>query len=122
MQSNGGVVPLETARQRAANMFVSGPAAAVTAAAEVARREEVLDVISIDIGGTSCDVCLIPGGRPQTTVKGTSEFSVDGLPLNVVMTDIVTIGAGGGSIAHRDDLGLLKVGPESAGADPGPAC
>ncbi|MEE2688417.1 MAG: hydantoinase/oxoprolinase family protein [Pseudomonadota bacterium] len=122
MQSNGGVVPLETARQRAANMFVSGPAAAVTAAAEVARREEVLDVISIDIGGTSCDVCLITGGRPQTTVKGTSEFSVDGLPLNVVMTDIVTIGAGGGSIALIDAGGMLQVGPESAGADPGPAC
>ena len=96
MQSNGGVVPLSTARRRAANMFVSGPAAAVTAAAEVAKREGVQDVISIDIGGTSCDVCLITGGQPQTTVKGTSEFSVDGLPLNVVMTDIVTIGAGGG--------------------------
>lgn len=122
MQSNGGVVPLETARRRTANMFVSGPAAAVTAAAEVARREDVLDVISIDIGGTSCDVCLITGGQPQTTVKGTSEFSVDGLPLNVVMTDIVTIGAGGGSIARLDPGGMLQVGPESAGADPGPAC
>lgn len=122
MQSNGGVVPLETARRRAANMFVSGPAAAVTAAAEVAQREDVLDLISIDIGGTSCDVCLITGGLPQTTVKGTSEFSVDGLPLNVVMTDIVTIGAGGGSIAHLDPGGMLQVGPQSAGADPGPAC
>lgn len=122
MQSNGGVVPLGTARRKAANMFVSGPAAAVTAAAEVAQREGVPDVISIDIGGTSCDVCLITGGRPQTTVKGTSEFSVDGLPLNVVMTDIVTIGAGGGSIAHLDAGGMLQVGPQSAGADPGPAC
>ncbi len=122
MQSNGGVVPLATARRKAANMFVSGPAAAVTAAAEVAQREGVPDVISIDIGGTSCDVCLITGGRPQTTVKGTSEFSVDGLPLNVVMTDIVTIGAGGGSIAHIDAGGMLQVGPQSAGADPGPAC
>ena len=100
MQSNGGVVPLSTARRRAANMFVSGPAAAVTAAAEVAKLEGVQDVISIDIGGTSCDVCLITGGQPQTTVKGTSEFSVDGLPLNVVMTDNVTIGAGCGSIAR----------------------
>ena len=122
MQSNGGVVPLGTARRKAANMFVSGPAAAVTAAAEVAQREGVPNVISIDIGGTSCDVCLITGGRPQTTVKGTSEFSVDGLPLNVVMTDIVTIGAGGGSIAHLDAGGMLQVGPQSAGADPGPAC
>ena len=122
MQSNGGVVPISTARKRAANMFVSGPAAAVTAAAEVAKREGVQDVISIDIGGTSCDVCLITGGLPQTTVKGTSEFSVDGLPLNVVMTDIVTIGAGGGSIARLDPGGMLQVGPESAGAVPGPAC
>jgi len=122
MQSNGGVVPLDTARRRAANMFVSGPAAAVTAASEVAQSEGVLDVISIDIGGTSCDVCLITGGQAQTTMKGTSEFSVDGLPLNVVMTDIVTIGAGGGSIAHLDPGGMMQVGPQSAGADPGPAC
>lgn len=122
MQSNGGVVPLETARRRTANMFVSGPAAAVTAAAEIARASDMPDVISIDVGGTSCDVCLITGGMPQTTVKGTAEFSVDGLPLNVVMTDIVTIGAGGGSIAHVDAGGMLQVGPESAGADPGPAC
>ena len=122
MQSNGGVVPLDMARRRAANMFVSGPAAAVTAASEVAQREGILDVISIDIGGTSCDVCLITGGQAQTTMKGTSEFSVDGLPLNVVMTDIVTIGAGGGSIAHLDPGGMMQVGPQSAGADPGPAC
>lgn len=122
MQSNGGAVPLETARRRTANMFVSGPAAAVTAATEVARATGISDVISIDVGGTSCDVCLITGGMPQTTVKGTAEFSVDGLPLNVVMTDIVTIGAGGGSIAHIDAGGMLQVGPQSAGADPGPAC
>jgi N-methylhydantoinase A len=122
MQSNGGVVPLETARRRVANMFVSGPAAAVTAAADIARVNGMPDVISIDVGGTSCDVCLITGGMPQTTVKGTAEFSVDGLPLNVLMTDIVTIGAGGGSIAQTDTGGMLQVGPESAGADPGPAC
>jgi N-methylhydantoinase A len=122
MQSNGGAVPLETARRLTANMFVSGPAAAVTAASEVAQATGISDVISIDVGGTSCDVCLITNGMPQTTVKGTAEFSVDGLPLNVVMTDIVTIGAGGGSIAQIDAGGMLKVGPQSAGADPGPAC
>ncbi len=122
MQSNGGAVPIETARRLTANMFVSGPAAAVTAASEVARATGISDVISIDVGGTSCDVCLITDGMPQTTVKGTAEFSVDGLPLNVVMTDIVTIGAGGGSIAHIDAGGMLQVGPQSAGADPGPAC
>ncbi len=121
MQSNGGVVPLESARRRVANMFVSGPAAAVTAAAEIARATGIDDLISIDIGGTSCDVCLISGGRAETTVKGTAEFSVDGLPLNVMMTDIVTIGAGGGSIAQVDAGGMLRVGPQSAGAEPGPA-
>ena len=122
MQSNGGAVPLETARRLTANMFVSGPAAAVTAASEVAQATGISDVISIDVGGTSCDVCLITDGMPQTTVKGTAEFSVDGLPLNVVMTDIVTIGAGGGSIALIDAGGMLQVGPQSAGAEPGPAC
>jgi N-methylhydantoinase A len=122
MQSNGGVVPLATAKRRAANMFVSGPAAAVTAAAQTAREEDILDVISVDIGGTSCDVCLIRGAMPQTTMKGTSELNVDGLPLNVMMTDIVTIGAGGGSVASVDVGGKLRVGPDSAGADPGPAC
>jgi len=122
MQSNGGAVPLEAARRRTVNMFVSGPAAAVTAAAEIALSSAMPNVISVDVGGTSCDVCLIADGMPETTVKGSAEFSVDGLPLNVVMTDIVTIGAGGGSIAHRDAVGMLKVGPQSAGADPGPAC
>lgn len=122
MQSNGGVVPIAKARQLAANMFLSGPAAAVTGAADIARACGTPDVISIDVGGTSCDVCLITGGEPHTTVKGTAEFSVDGLPLNVLMTDIATIGAGGGSIARIDAGGMLRVGPESAGADPGPAC
>lgn len=122
MQSNGGAVPLAAARKRTANMFVSGPAAAVTAAAEIAKSSAALNVISVDVGGTSCDVCLITNGMPETTVKGAAEFSVDGLPLNVVMTDIVTIGAGGGSIAHIDIGGMLKVGPQSAGAAPGPAC
>ncbi|MBL4720949.1 MAG: hydantoinase/oxoprolinase family protein, partial [Alphaproteobacteria bacterium] len=114
MQSNGGAVPLEAARKRTANMFVSGPAAAVTAAAEIAKSSAALNVISVDVGGTSCDVCLIANGMPETTVKGSAEFSVDGLPLNVIMTDIVTIGAGGGSIAHIDAGGMLKVGPQSA--------
>lgn len=122
MQSNGGAVPLQAARRRIANMFVSGPAAAVTAAADVATATNTPNVISVDVGGTSCDVCLITNGMPETTVKGTAEFSVDGLPLNVIMTDIVTIGAGGGSIAHLDAGGMLKVGPQSAGAAPGPAC
>ncbi len=122
MLSNGGVAPVEAARRLAANMFLSGPAAAVTGAAATAKLVGAPDIISIDVGGTSSDVCLITGGAPQTTVKGTSEFSVDGLPLNIVMTDIVSIGAGGGSIAWIDAGGMLQVGPQSAGAAPGPAC
>lgn len=122
MLSNGGVAPVEAARRLAANMFLSGPAAAVTGAASVARATGALNIISIDVGGTSSDVCLITGGQPETTVKGTSEFSVEGLPLNIVMTDIVSIGAGGGSIAWIDGGGMLQVGPQSAGAAPGPAC
>lgn len=122
MQSNGGVVPLARARRLTAGMFVSGPAAAVTAAGVTAVLSDCPNVISVDVGGTSCDVCLIADGVPRTTGKGSAEFSVDGLPLNVVMTDIVTIGAGGGSIAHLDRGGMLQVGPQSAGASPGPAC
>src|SRR5690606_22929688 len=102
--------------------FLSGPAAAATGAAYVAQQCETPNVITIDVGGTSSDVCLITGGAPQTTVKGTAEFSVDGLPLNIVMTDIVSIGAGGGSISWVDPGGMLQVGPQSSGADPGPSC
>ena len=122
MLSNGGVAPVDAARRLAANMFLSGPAAAVTGAASTARALGGRNIISIDVGGTSSDVCLITGGQPDTTVKGTSEFSVEGLPLNIVMTDIVSIGAGGGSIAWVDAGGMLQVGPQSAGAMPGPAC
>ena len=122
MLSNGGVAPVAAARQLAANMFLSGPAAAVTGAAALAQLTDTPNIISIDVGGTSSDVCLITDGAPQTTVKGTSEFSVEGLPLNIVMTDIVSIGAGGGSIAWVDAGGMLQVGPRSAGATPGPAC
>ena len=122
MLSNGGVAPVEAARRLAVNMFLSGPAAAVTGAAEIARHAHIPNIISIDVGGTSSDVCLITGGIPQTKVKGSSEFQVDGLPLNIVMTDIVSIGAGGGSITWIDEGGMLQVGPLSAGAEPGPAC
>ena len=122
MLSNGGVAPAAAARKLAAQMFLSGPAAAVTGAASVAQHSDTPDIITIDVGGTSSDVCLITEGSPQTTVKGTSEFSIEGLPLNIVMTDIVSIGAGGGSIASIDAGGMLQVGPQSSGAVPGPAC
>ncbi|MGE0800128.1 MAG: hydantoinase/oxoprolinase family protein [Lautropia sp.] len=122
MLSAGGVVPVDKARELPAAMFLSGPAAAAAGAALIARATGVRDVISIDVGGTSSDVCLINDGVTQTTVKGTAEFSVDGLPLNLMMTDVVSIGAGGGSIASVDAGGMLQVGPQSAGAVPGPAC
>lgn len=122
MQSSGGVVPIQLAGSVAAGMFLSGPSAAATGATVVARALHNANVISLDVGGTSSDVCLIAEGMAHTTLKGTAEFSVDGLPLSLMMTDIVTIGAGGGSIASLTPAGLLDVGPQSAGAVPGPAC
>ncbi len=122
MLSNGGVAPVAAARRLAAQMFHSGPAAAVTGAAATALLAGTPDIITIDVGGTSSDVCLITNGTPEATVKGTSEFSIEGLPLNIAMTDIISIGAGGGSIASIDAGGMLQVGPQSSGAAPGPAC
>ncbi|HJM94277.1 MAG: hydantoinase/oxoprolinase family protein [Alphaproteobacteria bacterium] len=122
MLSNGGVAPVAAARRLVAQMFHSGPAAAVTGAAETAVLAGTPDIITIDVGGTSSDVCLITNGSPETTVKGTSEFNIEGLPLNIAMTDIISIGAGGGSMATIDAGGMLQVGPQSSGAVPGPAC
>lgn len=122
MVSSGGVVPIAAAGRMAARMFLSGPAAAVTGGSFVGTRCGVPDLITVDVGGTSTDVCLIENGRPRTTVQGTSEAQIDGLPLNVVMTDVCSIGSGGGSIAQLDAQGRLGVGPQSAGARPGPAC
>ena len=98
--------------------WLPGPAAGVTAASYLARLAGFDNVISADMGGTSFDVCLIPGGRPRTTEETNLDFR---LPLRVSMIDVHTIGAGGGSIAWIDRAGILQVGPESAGADPGPA-
>ncbi|MBI2527170.1 MAG: hydantoinase/oxoprolinase family protein [Candidatus Rokubacteria bacterium] len=118
VQSNGGIMSSATACQRPANLARSGPAAGVTAASYVARLAGFDNVISADMGGTSFDVCLIPGGRPHTSDETQLDFR---LPLRVSMIDVHTIGAGGGSIAWIDRAGILQVGPESAGADPGPA-
>jgi len=118
VQSNGGIMSSATACQRPANLARSGPAAGVSAASYLARLAGFDNVISADMGGTSFDVCLIPGGRPRTTEETNLGFR---LPLRVSMIDVHTIGAGGGSIAWIDRAGILQVGPESAGADPGPA-
>jgi N-methylhydantoinase A len=103
-------------------MFLSGPAAGVAGAAFVARHCGAANLITMDIGGTSCDIALVVGGQPQMVAKGLSEYRIDGNPINIRMMDITTIGAGGGSIAWIDDGGMLRVGPQSAGAQPGPAC
>ena len=118
MQSNGGIFPVAAAQQQAVNVILSGPAAGVVGAAHVAATAGYRNVITLDMGGTSTDVCLVHDGEPRVTV----DSRIDGLPIVVPMVEIITVGAGGGSIAHLDPGGLLKVGPASAGADPGPSC
>jgi N-methylhydantoinase A len=116
MQSNGGSISAATARQEAARTLLSGPAAGVVGAAYVASAAGFERAISFDMGGTSTDVALIDGGVTETT-----DGSIGGHPTKLPMIDIHTVGAGGGSIAWFDSGGALRVGPRSAGADPGPA-
>jgi N-methylhydantoinase A len=119
IQSNGGVMSLEVSRRFSVNTVLSGPAAGVIAAKAIAERAGFRNVITCDMGGTSLDIALVAEGQPATT----SEIALGyGIPIRVPMLDITTIGAGGGSIAWIDRGGLLQVGPQSAGADPGPAC
>jgi len=118
MQSNGGRLPAEGMSRNAITALFSGPAAGVIGAVRQAGRSGFADVITFDMGGTSTDVCLVSGGTPSLS----AETEVDGLPIRTPVLDIVSVGAGGGSIVWVDDGGLLRVGPRSAGADPGPAC
>ena len=118
MRSSGGVATIDEAAKHAALVLVSGPAGGVVGAARVAQEAGIENAVSFDMGGTSTDVCLIAGGRAERTL----ERSVGGLPIRLPMVDIHTVGAGGGSIVWRDAGGALRVGPESAGAHPGPAC
>jgi N-methylhydantoinase A len=118
MRSSGGVAALEDAASHPAIALVSGPAAGVVGAARISGLAGVGDAISFDMGGTSTDVCLIAGGAAERA----SERSVGGLPLRLPTVDLHTVGAGGGSIVWRDAGGAIRVGPRSAGADPGPAC
>ena len=117
MQSNGGFLSARDAAKHAARTVLSGPAGGVMGAMRMARVSGYRRVLGFDMGGTSTDVSLIDGEPRETT-----EAIIDGLPVRVPMLDIHTVGAGGGSIARVDAGGLLRVGPESAGADPGPAC
>jgi N-methylhydantoinase A len=118
MRSSGGVATLAEAAAHPAVALVSGPAAGVVGAARIAGLAGVENAISLDMGGTSTDVCLIAGGEGGRS----AEREVAGLPLRLPMVDLQTVGAGGGSIVSRDAGGALCVGPESAGAEPGPAC
>ena len=118
MRSSGGVASLEEAAAHPAVALLSGPAAGAVGAALLARRAGFENAISFDMGGTSTDVSLITGGR----VALATEREVAGLPLRLPAVDLHTVGAGGGSIVSLDSGGAIRVGPESAGAEPGPAC
>jgi N-methylhydantoinase A/oxoprolinase/acetone carboxylase beta subunit len=118
MTSAGGLIPLDEAAERPVALLLSGPAGGVLAAAQASVTAGFPDAVTLDMGGTSTDVCLVRGGRPEPAGQRT----VDGLPIRLPSLDVHTIGAGGGSIAAIDAGGALVVGPQSAGADPGPAC
>src|SRR5215208_460785 len=127
MLSSGGVATRETASRFPVRLLESGPAAGAIAAAQAGMLSGHRDLLSFDMGGTTAKLCVIEDGQPLKT----HEFEVDrvyrfrkgsGLPVRIPVIDMIEIGAGGGSIARVDSLGLLKVGPESSGADPGPVC
>ena len=118
MRSSGGVASVEEAAAHAARALLSGPAAGAVGASRVAALAGIENAIAFDMGGTSTDVCAIVGGKATRS----AERLVGGLPIRLPTLDVHTVGAGGGSIAWRDTGGALRVGPQSAGADPGPAC
>jgi N-methylhydantoinase A len=117
-QSNGGVIGFEQAARMPVRTVLSGPSTGVVAAQAIGALTGLPDLITFDMGGTSTDVALLQGGQCRLA----SEATVHGYPIKAPMLDIHTVGAGGGSIAFIDSGGLLKVGPRSAGADPGPVC
>lgn len=127
MLSSGGIATVETSREFPVRLVESGPAAGALAGAHLGRLAGHLNLLSFDMGGTTAKVCLIEDGKPlraaQLEVDRVYRFKKgSGLPIKIPVIDMIEIGAGGGSIAAVDTLGLLQVGPESAGADPGPAC
>ena len=118
MEAAGGLMTLPSARAKPVHTVLSGPAGGVVSAAEIAHRAGFPDIITMDMGGTSTDISLIIGGKPQVTTQA----ELEGMPIRVPVVDINAIGAGGGSIASIDEGGALRVGPKSAEAIPGPAC
>ena len=126
MQSNGGVISRDLGERMPIRMLESGPAAGALGAAHAAQRASVADVLAFDMGGTTAKACLIANGKPSVTTDFEAARQQrfkkgSGLPVRLPTVDLIEIGAGGGSIAHIDSNGLLKVGPESAGSNPGPA-
>src|SRR5947209_2150313 len=117
MQSAGGITALATAAREPVRTVLSGPAGGVVGALATARASGFENIIAFDMGGTSTDVSLVEGA-----IKTANDAQIAGLPISVPMLDIHTVGAGGGSLARFDAAGVLRVGPESAGADPGPIC
>src|SRR5437764_1665239 len=118
MLSSGGVAGIDDAAAHPATLLVSGPAGGVVGAGLIARRAGFDHAIAFDMGGTSTGVCLLPGGRAARI----AEREVAGFPIRLPTVDLQTVGAGGGSLVRRDAGGAIRVGPESAGAQPGPAC
>ena len=118
MQSRGGISAAANAAQRPVRLFLSGPAAGVVGGVAVGKTAGVENLITVDIGGTSCDIALVSNGEPLVRAEGV----IDGYTVRVPMVDVTAIGSGGGSIALLDDAGALRVGPQSAGSEPGPAC
>lgn len=118
MQSNGGVSTFETSARIPVATVLSGPAGGVIASLGISSKVDTQNIITFDMGGTSCDVALIHEGRPVITTQG----KINQRPISLPMLDIHTVSAGGGTIARIDSVGALQVGPDSAGADPGPIC
>ena len=118
MQSRGGLMSSAVARRRPVRLFLSGPAGGVVGGLDVGLAAGYRDLITVDVGGTSCDIALVSDGRPLIRAEGL----IDGFTVRVPMVDVTAIGSGGGSLAWIDAAGSLRVGPESAGSEPGPAC
>jgi N-methylhydantoinase A len=117
-RSSGGVLPISAIAKYPAEMLLSGPSAGVSGARHISKICSIDNVLTVDMGGTSTDVSLITSGNPEIS----TENAVDKLPLAMPMIDIVAVGAGGGSIAWLDGGGMMRLGPQSSGANPGPAC
>src|SRR5262245_9247871 len=118
MRSSGGTATAAEAARSGAWSVLSGPAGGAVGAASLAAAAGAADALGLDMGGTSCDVCVVEAGE----VRRTDSRQIDGRPIQLPMVDVHTVGAGGGSIGWRDEGGALRAGPRSAGAEPGPAC